>query len=304
MYDVRLALEWVKANIPVFGGDPDRVTLMDQSAGAFITGNQLLPNGGNTRHLFQSAIMQSDSPGSASTLPPDYPQLDQAFASISASFSCPFARADLSYLKAIDATALSSAANNITSAFYASWHTGLLPYMPVQDTLVDGFSFPAPPHELVSNGKFAMVPLISSCNQDEGAGGAPKDLADATMFENWLQTVAIADTSNATRTARVVKELFALYPDNVTLGAPHPSQATLVSAGLTSTSDPFYPPWTNTFRRVAVFYGDWRYVASHRKFMIEGLNKAKNGLWSYLFAQHDLNVAASGGVSHASEMIY
>ncbi|KAK0518647.1 hypothetical protein OC842_007728 [Tilletia horrida] len=85
MYDVRLALEWVKANIPVFGGDPDRVTLMDQSAGAFITGNQLLPNGGNTRHLFQSAIMQSDSPGSASTLPPDYPQLDQAFASISAS---------------------------------------------------------------------------------------------------------------------------------------------------------------------------------------------------------------------------
>ncbi|CAN8014939.1 unnamed protein product [Ixodes persulcatus] len=59
LYDQILALTWVKKNIAFFGGDPEKVVLFGQSAGAIsISYLQLSPMG---RHLFRRAILQSCS---------------------------------------------------------------------------------------------------------------------------------------------------------------------------------------------------------------------------------------------------
>ncbi|CAN7988008.1 unnamed protein product, partial [Ixodes hexagonus] len=59
LYDQILSISWVKENIEFFGGDPDKVVLFGQSAGAIsVSYLQVSPMG---RHLFKRAILQSCS---------------------------------------------------------------------------------------------------------------------------------------------------------------------------------------------------------------------------------------------------
>ena len=55
------SLKWIKANIASFGGDPDRVTLFGQSAGAELVRCIILSE--STEALYRRAILQSDPIG-------------------------------------------------------------------------------------------------------------------------------------------------------------------------------------------------------------------------------------------------
>ncbi len=57
MFDQLTALQWVKANIAAFGGDPENITIMGQSAGAASV--ELLCRSPLTKGLFQKAVMSS-----------------------------------------------------------------------------------------------------------------------------------------------------------------------------------------------------------------------------------------------------
>ncbi|KAA3674674.1 uncharacterized protein DEA37_0001454 [Paragonimus westermani] len=59
LWDQRLAMKWVKENIDVFGGDPERITLFGESAGAVSVSTHVLSPWSHT--FFTNAIMQSGS---------------------------------------------------------------------------------------------------------------------------------------------------------------------------------------------------------------------------------------------------
>ena len=58
--DIVLALQWVQQHIRHFGGNPQEVTVVGQSAGAVMTGTLLL-SPQTPKGLFRSAIIQSGS---------------------------------------------------------------------------------------------------------------------------------------------------------------------------------------------------------------------------------------------------
>ncbi|WP_462322184.1 carboxylesterase/lipase family protein [Halochromatium sp.] len=61
LMDQRLAMEWVRDNIAKFGGDPEKVTIFGQSAGAMSVGLHLISPA--SQPLFAAAIMESNPYG-------------------------------------------------------------------------------------------------------------------------------------------------------------------------------------------------------------------------------------------------
>lgn len=57
--DQIMALKWIQQNIRSFGGDPTRVTINGQSAGAESVLIHLIANGGKNKNLFSKAFAQS-----------------------------------------------------------------------------------------------------------------------------------------------------------------------------------------------------------------------------------------------------
>jgi len=163
MRDQVLALRWVQNNIKLFGGNPDKVTIFGESAGAMSVMNHVLSP--MSAGLFSAAIAQSGSPISPYVCLNKHPahyghKLLEAFGIDTA---LPISDI-LTKLQNIDAIALQDKAYMFEEFIRAP-----APFKPIVDGgLVEDPFLPEEPRELIRKGKYNKVPLIMGHNRDEG----------------------------------------------------------------------------------------------------------------------------------------
>lgn len=151
--DVLAALAWVRANIAAFGGDPDRVTLFGESAGAAIVTTLLAAPA--ARGLFSRAIAQS----APATSVYDRSRAHAVSDLILEQTGCSALEAHRGPVQAL-----------VDASMYVFDHVpvtnpGRLAFVP----FVDGDLVPDYPVELARLGRTAPVPLLIGTNKDEAA---------------------------------------------------------------------------------------------------------------------------------------
>lgn len=161
MYDQALAIKWIKDNIAAFGGNPDRITLFGESAGAGSIAMHLLSP--VSQHLFDRAILQSgviNSPWSIMSVDKAYDiglrLIDDVGCNASMLTEAP--KTVMDCMRKVDAPTLSLTQWN---SYY-----GILQFP--STPIVDGTFLPYDPLEMIRQGQVKKTEILIGSNLDEG----------------------------------------------------------------------------------------------------------------------------------------
>ncbi|KZV69978.1 carotenoid ester lipase precursor [Peniophora sp. CONT] len=258
LHDQRLGLRWVQKYISAFGGDPSKVTIWGQSAGAISVAMQMFTNGGNNEGLFRGAFLQSGGPFDTGALEDGQASFNK-FATdagcvdslgSAAVFDC------LRNASIADIRAAIQASQNIFD--YASL---ALPWKP----RVDGVFLTDTPQQLVLNGSVADVPFVIGDCDDEGTlfSLSNTNITTGSELRQYLQDLYFPTANDS-----LIDNILSAYPDDPALGSPFDT-----------------PPnnsFTPEYKRISAISGDHLFQAPRRLLLSErsGLNSSA---FSYLY---------------------
>ncbi len=207
--DLVLALEWVRDNIASFGGDPDRVTIFGESAGAHAVATLLAVPA--ARGLFAGAI--SESPASGMVVRPDATTKFAAeFAEILGADGSDAAATMMHaeprrFVKALTRL-LERATQEMSAGSFAIGPT------------VDGDYLPRDPFQAMARGEAHPVPVIVGNNAEE-----------SRLFTRWLKMLPTTEHMIERLLAGIDpaarERIQAAYP-----GYPHPDECMRLSADM------------------------------------------------------------------------
>jgi para-nitrobenzyl esterase len=229
LLDIIAGLKWIQKNVGAFGGDPTRVTLGGQSAGAMAV--HALVASPHARGLFQRAIAES-GPITATT----FPALTEGEA--------------VGRTLATAKGAKSAADLRMTSPDSLRAPVENAPFQP--RPLVDGWILPVDPLTAFGNGRQNDVPTLTGLNADEGSASPTYQTSNKEAARNRGLAALEAWAAARAKTAKTNAYTYFFtqvipWPQHPEYGAFHTSEVPYVFANLSKLDR----PWTSIDRRVS-----------------------------------------------------